>query len=436
MSVFDIARKVMVRETWHPFFTYPLFLLRVACLKRRYAQMVDRCREKLRRGEKLKVLFLVSNCSKWKAQSLYEEMARSKEFEPCLAISYCDDEMQLSDEELQARIDADVDYYDRLGDKWVMACDVKSRTIYDLRDFEPDMVFFQVPWGLMGKQQVVEVSKYALCGYVPYALECFEQTRRKGRRYDFNHMANFQLILWLFTLVSEDYAAYTRKPHFSFEWAGHVIGLGHPALDPFAQNSIEEKDKDLVIFAPHFSFPWNGMVPIMNHSTFHWSGKPMLEYAKAHPEIKWAFKPHPLLRGRLVENGFMTRQEVDDYYRGWEKVGIACYDGGYADLFKRSKVLITDSGSFLLEYMAIGKPIIRLEPEDFNLYFCPVFNRVLNSFYTCRNLGEMLDALNLVLEQGQDPRKDERHAAAKEAGLLGNNAAKNIVEYLQRTFGV
>ena len=431
--IFRLIRKVIAREEWHPFFTYPLFLLRVARVRRRYAKLEQACREKLRAGKKLRVLFLVSNCSKWKAQSLYEAMVKSREFDPLLAVTYCDDETHLSDDELQARIDADIGYYERLGDKWVMACDVKTRKVFDLRQFEPDLVFFPVPWGLMGEQRVEKVARHALTCYIPYALECFDQAKRKSRRFDFNHMANFQLLLWLFTLVSDKYAEYTKSAHFGFEWAGRVVGLGHTALDPFAQNQGEEMNGELVIFAPHFSFPWNGVVPIMNHSTFHWSGKPMLEYAKAHPEIKWAFKPHPLLRGRLIENGFMTREEVDAYYRDWEKIGLACYDGGYANLFKRSRVLITDSGSFLLEYMAIGRPLIRLEPVDFNMRFSQVFARVLNSFYTCRNLDEMYAALKLVVEDRQDPRRDERQAAAREAGLFGNNAAERIVKYLNET---
>ena len=433
--MFRLMRKVIAREEWHPFFTYPLFLFRVARVRRRYVKLEQTCREKLRAGKKLRVLFLVSNCSKWKAQSLYEAMAKSREFDPLLAVTYCDDEVHFSDAELQVRIDADIGYYNRLGDKWTMACDVKARKVFDLRQFEPDIVFFPVPWGLMDEQRVEKVARHALTCYIPYALECFDQAKRKSRRFDFNHMANFQLLLWLFTLVSEKYAGYTRSAHFGFEWAGRVVGLGHTALDPFAQNRGEEANGDLVIFAPHFSFPWNGVVPIMNHSTFHWSGKPMLEYAKRHPEVKWAFKPHPLLRGRLVENGFMTREEVDAYYRDWEKIGLACYDGGYADLFKRSRALITDSGSFLLEYMAVGRPLIRLEPVDFNMRFSPVFARVLNSFYTCRDLDEMHAALKLVVENCQDPRRDERQAAAREAGLFGNNAAERICGWMREVIG-
>lgn len=160
----------------------------------------------------------------------------------------------------------------------------------------------------------------------------------------------------------------------------------------------------------------------------------MLEYAKAHPEIRWVFKPHPLLRRRLIENGFMTRQEVDDCYQAWERIGITCYDGGYADLFKRSRALVTDSGSFLLEYMTVGKPLIRLEPVDFNMRFSPVFARVLDSFYTCRSVDEMKAALKLVVEDRQDPRREERQTAAKAAGLYGNQAAERICAYLSDVF--
>ena len=47
----------------------------------------------------------------------------------------------------------------------------------------------------------------------------------------------------------------------------------------------------------------------------------MLRYAVAHLEIKWVFKPHP--RGLLSEFGVMSKTEVDDYYRRWERIELA-----------------------------------------------------------------------------------------------------------------
>ena len=81
------------------------------------------------------------------------------------------------------------------------------RQVFDLRRFELDLVFFPVPWGLMGPQCVVEVACCALMCYIPCALERFDRAKRKSRRFDFNHMAYSHQLLWLFTLVSEDYTA-------------------------------------------------------------------------------------------------------------------------------------------------------------------------------------------------------------------------------------
>ena len=54
------------------------------------------------RGEKIRVLFIVSEIAKWKEQSLYEAMEQSGEFYPIVGISAWNKQSGLSVEELEA----------------------------------------------------------------------------------------------------------------------------------------------------------------------------------------------------------------------------------------------------------------------------------------------------------------------------------------------
>lgn len=423
------AGKVIAHERAHPFFTYPIFLVRVWICKRRYQRTMVRLARKRAAGEKIRVLFLNANCSKWKCQSVYDLMKGASEFDPVIGLTFCDDELHFTDEALSRRIASDRSFFERNGCKCVMACNVESRQVLAPSEFGADIVFMAVPWGVLGCQNVFPISKYALTCYVPYGID-FTEFIGKSLRFNWHHLAYFHLLMWRCFTWSESYADYIRAPHYWFERAGDWSGIGHAALDVLQSPEVA-KEGELVIYAPHFSFVWGGMRPIDLFSTFDWSGKPMLEYAKSHPEIKWAFKPHPMLRKRMVENGFMTEAEAQKYYDDWNRIAVSCYDGGYASLFARSRAMITDCCSFLMEYAATGKPLVRLMPQVTNQRISPPAERVVSLHYTCRDLDEMHAVLKRVVEDRQDPRREERRAAAKDAGLFGNKAAERICGYLR-----
>ena len=200
--------------------------------------------------------------------------------------------------------------------------------------------------------------------------------------------------------------------------------------------SIHEESGAKVIFVSNPYFERDGLYGNVtgdypdNSERFIFFSRAVLEYAKAHPEQKWLFKPHPKLRSRLVEIGFMTEAEVDLYYKEWERTGAVCYDGNYARWFMESKAMVTDSNSFLLEYMAVGKPLLHLVPQTTNMKACAEAESVFKTFYAARDVDEMMAWLKIVVEDGQDPRGDERRDAARVAAVLDNHAGKRIVDWL------
>ena len=71
----------------------------------------------------IKVLFLVSETAKWKAQSLYDLLDRSEEFEPVIAITLADFQPKLSEENRKKIISDTLDYFKSKSMNCVIAYD-------------------------------------------------------------------------------------------------------------------------------------------------------------------------------------------------------------------------------------------------------------------------------------------------------------------------
>ena len=53
-----------------------------------------------------------------------------------------------------------------------------------------------------------------------------------------------------------------------------------------------------------------------------------------------------------------------------------------------------------------------------------------DSFYQVHDLNDLYEALDMVVVRGEDPKHNERMQAVRDLKLIGNNAAKNIMDYL------
>ena len=395
---------------------------------RNFARALKKIRQK-DHDVKVKVLFLVGEPAKWKCQRLYEEMQKSGIFEPVIGLTCWNlqsKERMPKDEDLDNFHNCAEDFFKSLGDKCVRTYTLFPRAAIELSAFSPDLVFYSEPWGVASLQQPEVVSKYALTFYIPYFVPSHGNIKIEGHQ-------EFHRFLYAYICMNKVWA---KLFHDSWRWwecTTRFIGLGHPALDYFG-GQVNGNSNEYIVYAPHFSIPH----PDAKHryafpfATFPWSGKALLEYARSHPEQKWFFKPHPILREYLEEFGFMSHDEVDAYYKAWETIGIAKYDGAYQELFLKSRVLITDSCSFLTEYGATGKPIIHLKRKDTGVTPLPPSQKVFNTFYDVYNPDELQNALTLIIEKGLDPKRSERQKVIAEANISDGHASDRIVNYLKR----
>lgn len=363
----------------------------------------------------IKVLFLVSELAKWKNQTLYDAMAKSDKFEPVMALTavLSDTTAEKAEEIMEWK-----KYCESKNINYVEAYDIENGKAADLINFNPDVVFYQQPWGLFREQKPDKVSKYALPCYVPYftpnygtlSLDCGLDFHKK---------------LFRHYVLNEEWANIYRNCTDN-TYSGEIAAVGSPFLTNIKNENLNNIENACVIYAPHYSVSFDNLT---HYSSFMHNGVEILNYAQKHPEINWVFKPHPRLKHELANFGW-TQEKINNYWAQWSKLGKVCEDNDYIELFNNSKCLITDCGSFLTEYFVTGKPVIHLISSSNTAVPQPPSKKIFNTFYKVHNLEEMYETFENVIIKNNDTKKSDRLNVAKEQQLIGQNAAQNIINDL------
>lgn len=368
--------------------------------------------KRIKSKQVLKVVFYVYDSCKWKCQTIYDEMTKNSRFEPIVIVTRnaaknLDNPSYQSKEEILETFN----FFKKRRMNVELAYDFKKDKHIPLKNFSPDIIIYQHPWYVETSQGPVVCSKFALTAYVPYDIATTTLPIEYNLRF-YQYVENYYIInekLKEFYAPLMDNKGVNLKP------------VGAPSLDVLYDS--DSNKHDYVIYAPHWTIDHEKTIA---YSTFKENGQFMLEYAQKHPEFKWVFKPHPMLKKAIIDNKFMTEAEVENYYKSWENLGKACYDGDYFDLFKQSKLMITDCCTFLMEYFVTGKPLIRLVSHD-----VPEFNvnsrEVIKNYYNVESNYDLEKTLDLLLIHGQDSMKFTREDASVQ---FRANATENIVNDL------
>ena len=292
-------------------------------------------------SRKLKVVFYVSENQKWCYQSLYEEFEKNSNFE-VLVVVYLLETVHSKTDKTKNSLEENYLFFKSRGMR--VEYGYKDGQYIDLRTFKPDIVFYEQPWSLPKMNMPYRISTYALACHCPYSITTNSSILKSHNK--------FFEFLWKYFVVTdslkEEYASCYKRNSES------IIAVGHPKLDYYNKLKVKES-KHYVIYAPHHSIKGSHL----QYGTFEWNGHFILEYAKAHPELNWVFKPHPNIKYWFQHIGYMSEKEINDYYNEWSKIGFVYDSGDYFDLFNDSDAMITDCGSFLVEYF-LTKNILKI----------------------------------------------------------------------------
>ena len=103
-------------------------------------------------------------------------------------------------------------------------------------------------------------------------------------------------------------------------------------------------------------------------------------------------------------------------------------DGDYIDLFISSDAMIHDSGSFLIEYLYVNKPVMRtLNDIPLENMYNPFAIKCLDQYYKAYNEQDVEQFIQNVID-GVDPLKEQRTKFVNEVLMPKGSPSQNIID--------
>jgi len=404
--------KIFKSENLKDFFYNKKIEQNLFYIEKNHKKVLKKLKEKYKNNKKINVAFYVYDETKWKCQSLYELLENSDKFNVKVLVTRNsatnkDNPSYQTIKELRTTHE----FFFKKGMNVEFAYDIKKEKHIPFKKFKPDIIVYQHPWYIETSQGPVVCSKFALTYYIPYYFPTTSTPIDYYLRFH-QYIENY----CVFDEITQN--LYKEKMSNNGK---NVIVTGQPFLDYFKLN--KKISSEFIIYAPHWTICKKGIA----YGTFEWNGEFLLNYAKSHPEQKWIFKPHPLLKKALIDNHVMTEQQAEDYYNEWDKIGLRYEHGDYLELFNKSKMLITDCSSFLGEYFLTENPVIHLISPDAKPYN-ETINQIIKYYYKANNIEELKTLLEHVPQN--DFMKEERINALNRLGYKNTTASENILKHI------
>src|SRR5690606_37839002 len=147
---------------------------------------------------------------------------------------------------------------------------------------------------------------------------------------------------------------------------GHVVITGHPRAEidhtafnnPHGEAIAKARGRLVIAWTPHFS-----VFTRRRWSSFLDYHEVIFRLFDRRPNLFLLIRPHPLLRSSLATVDGWSDEKVTEWFNSADKRENVHVDieADYRPAFSASDALMTDAGSFLVEYLHTGKPICYLQ---------------------------------------------------------------------------
>ena len=129
-----------------------------------YSQALVKIKDKYNRKEKIRVGFLVSENSKWNAESLYNLLEENENFEPVVLVTLYTTRHNKQDF-TKTSVEDNYNFFISAGKRVQKVYDEENEKYLDIKDFGVDILLYQQPWGISQEQSIERVSETAICCY-------------------------------------------------------------------------------------------------------------------------------------------------------------------------------------------------------------------------------------------------------------------------------
>jgi len=388
--------------------------------------------EQVKQKEKIKLAFLIVNESIWKYEHLYFLFKNNPRYE---AVVFVCPFLTYGEEIMKQEVTQITKNFKQKGYQ-VVNTQKKNGDWYDIKkEYRPDVVLFSTPWNHTLEQYLIENFLDTLTVYVPYGFKI-------SNLYEYHFNKNMMNYTWKFFVETNIHKNLSKK--YALNKGVNTVVTGFPGMDIFLDKNFkpdfkvwknQDKQKKKIIWAPHHTIP--GCQNALSYSTFLDYAELMLDLAEDFKDdVQIAFKPHPNLRGKL--NDVWGLEKTNSYFQKWKYLSNGQVEqGAYIDLFATSDAMIHDSGSFVIEYLYVKKPVMFLissekVKEEFNEIGVEALKNI-ELGYNKKDLRNFIE--NAVLKE-KDEFKEQREDFFEELVKPPNDkmASENIYEYLIQTF--
>ena len=425
MSLADLYRKLIpqkIRASLHIGVLWNKILESYHIIMICYIQ--KRALRKLKKKDQIKCVFLGLFSEVWKYDDIYKIMESHPRFDPmivvCPIVNYGFDNML-------HRMDDCYDYFKQKGYHVIKSYDCQKQKYIDLqKDVRPDIIFYTNPYkGLIDDRYFITEFPNILTVYVPYYFN-------EGVSYKIAYDTLFQNLLWR-RYVETDFHKKISETYGRNHGRNSVV-VGYPGIEKFIKPTIKVNDdcwkiksKKLkrIIWAPHHTIQAVGNC---HYSCFLQYSDVMINLAQKYKnEVQFVFRPHPLLRNRL--DLLWGKEKTDAYYDLWENMSNTSIKGGdYTDMFMTSDAMIHDSGSFLIEYLYVNKPVMRtLNDIPLESMYNQFALKCLDHYYKAYNEQDIEQFIQNLIN-GVDPLKEQRTKFVNEVLIPKGSPSQNIID--------
>lgn len=304
---------------------------------------------------KIRVAFVVMHRAVWKLDSVFRSMLVHPQFEPFVVIAPqigVDETYMLAE---QRRFEAF--FVERGWPVHVGARRADGDAPGTLRHLRPDIVFLTTPHRLTTPAFYDTALENCLTCYVPYSMDVSHYSNSQTQ-----YNLPFHNVVWkIFAPHRISLRTFQQVQDLG---GGNAELSGYPGIESLLEETSgdpwkrQPHSKLRIIWAPHHTID----VPELPYANFLQYATLFQELVTRHSDtIQWSFKPHPLLKQKLLVEPGWGPERTEAYFEFWQHHDSAQLDlGEYAELFRTSDAMIHDSGSFVAEYLYVDKPVMFL----------------------------------------------------------------------------
>ena len=386
-----------------------------------YGKLAATAREKLARGEKLRVAFLICDAAMFSGESVFRRMSQDQRFDCFIAVA--------------PRITRGEAFLRETLRKTVGLLSERYGKVVPL--YDPDS----------GKSLPIDAD-------IVFSTVVYEDQTLP--RYTTERLSERALVICLYYGYGGLFTSNTKRtvflPNIVFSWKYFVSNEATRTLwiekNPLLKDNLEvsgyakmdrleeeirraaehPRSAKTVVICPHHSIERD--TDGLKLSTFLIHADLFQRLPKIFPDVKFVFRPHPLLFARLATPKWWGEAKTAEYRAALEaNPNVEFQQGGdYFATFAVSDALIHDCGSFIAEYFYVGKPQCYMLENDRTLdQFLPFCRRMVDHAYRAFTDDDIVNFIRDVVIGDRDPMRTERDDFAKREVCVNHPDATSSV---------